>query len=590
MSSARPYRAKPPREKGPAALALLDEAFHRLRTAPLGVLAIYYAGSLPFILGLLYFWADLSHSADAERYGTGAALGLALLFLWMKLCQAVFAERLRATLNRRPDRPWSVRRVLQLLVVQGVLHSVGLFVLAVAAVLTVPLGWAYAFCQSATAIGAGEGGTVREVGRRSLKAAALWPRQNHLMLLILNVLGLFVWFNILSAVFGLPYLLKLVTGEENALTRGGVDLFNSTFMLVTLSLTYLLLDPVSKTFYVLRCFYSDSMHSGEDLKSELRGLPPVAKPVAAGVAAVAALCLGLWPVGARSALTPVATPSAAATSPLPESHIRPPELDKTIEEVLHRREFAWRVPPAPTTAKAPVEEGFFSGAMRWLQDSTKWVFHQLGRAWQAVSGWWDALKKRLFPDRKEPAVQPEESGGGGNIGIILQNLMYGLGGLIVVALAYLGWKTWRQRALPELAGSAVPAGTPVSPDLSSDEVLADQLPEDEWLRLARQLLESGEHRLALRAFYLSILALLGTRGLLVISRHKSNRDYLAELRRRARDRAELQAAFTRNVGRFERVWYGPHPASRDLLDLFQADRQIIFDDAASAAAVAATPS
>ena len=59
---------------------MLDESFHRLRTAPLAVLGIYYFGSLPFVLGLLYFWADLSHSADAERYGTGAALGLGLLF------------------------------------------------------------------------------------------------------------------------------------------------------------------------------------------------------------------------------------------------------------------------------------------------------------------------------------------------------------------------------------------------------------------------------------------------------------------------------------------------------------------------------
>lgn len=605
MSTARPYRQKPPKEKSPPALALLDESFHRLRAAPLAVLGIYYVGSLPFTLGLLYFWADLSHSADAERYGTGAALGLALLFLWMKLCHAVFADRLRALFNHRPARSWSVRWLLGLFIVQGTLHSVGLFVLVAASIVTVPLGWAYAFCQSVTAIGSGETGTVREVFRRSARAAVLWPKQNHLMLLTLSLLSLFVWINILSAVFGLPYLLKLVTGEENAFTRGGVDWSNSTFLMVTVCLAYLLLDPVVKTFYTLRCFYADSLHSGEDLKSELRGLPPVkpAAPVgrpaaAAGVAAALAaiFLLGMWPVGARAALAPAAPPATAAlvpppdTAPLPEGNIHPPQLDKTIEEVMHRREFAWRVPPVPTKADAEAARtGFFDNALQWFKDTVKWVFTQIGRAIQAVYDWCKALLKRWFPGDDKPSAPEVEHTGGGNIGGILRILVYALCTAIGVLLVYLGWRAWRQRNAPELAGQAISSGTPAAPDLSSDEVLATQLPEDEWLQLARRLLETGEHRLALRAFYLSILALLGARGLLVISRHKSNRDYLAELRRRARDQAGLQGAFHRSVGRYERVWYGPHPASQDLFDQFLADRQLIVEATAAPAVVPSAP-
>ena len=105
----------------------------------------------------------------------------------MKFCHADFARRLRAIFNHHPPQPWSARRLLEFFIAQSVMHSVGLFVLLVAAVVTVPAGWAYAFCQSATAIGAGESGTVREVLRRSLRAAVLWPKQNHLMLLILSV-------------------------------------------------------------------------------------------------------------------------------------------------------------------------------------------------------------------------------------------------------------------------------------------------------------------------------------------------------------------------------------------------------------------
>ena len=113
----------------------------------------------------------------------------------------------------------------------------------------------------------------------------------------------------------------------------------------------------------------------------------------------------------------------------------------------------------------------------------------------------------------------------------------------------------------------------MTPDLPAEDLLATQLPEDEWLSLARRLAAAGERRLALRALYLSLLAGLGERGLLAIARHKSNRDYLQELRRRTRDRPELPGAFGRSVGDFERVWYGAHPVDDGLLAAFQAERE-----------------
>lgn len=605
MSTAQPYRPKPPKEKSPSALDLLDESFHRLRAAPAATLGIYYAGSLPFILAFLYFWADLSHSADAERYGTGAALGLALVFLWMKACHALFAERMRAIFGARTIDAWSVGSVWNLVIVQSVLQSLGLFVLFFGLILTLPAGWTYAFCQSATAIGAGEHGSVREVLRRSVRAAVLWPRQNHAMLLILSLLGLFVWLNILLAVFLLPQLLKIVTGDENAFTRGGMDFFNSTFVMVTVSLAFLLLDPVVKTFYALRCFYADSLHSGDDLKSELRALPVVkpapatgapAAPGAPGidarrpVAPVAAALLlgGLILLPGRAQASPAPVPVAAATAATSagtstpagttaQGSVQPPELSRSIDEVMHRREFAWRVPPAPSSAP-PEKTGFFVSALRWVGDVSSWVGAQIGHVWQFVSDWFHALMRRWLRDQT-PASEPAQNSGFNGGTLFLQRLIYALIALIVVVLAFQGWKVWRRRnQSPDLAGRAAPAVFAV-PDLSNEEVLASQLPEDEWLQLARQLLAAGEHRLAVRAFYLSILALLGARGLLAIARHKSNRDYLLELRRRARDQGDLQSAFTRNVNRYERVWYGPHPASQELFDQLLADRQIISDAA-----------
>ena len=58
------------------AIELIEEAVHLLRRAPLSVLAGYYAGSLPFVLALLYFWADMSRSPLAYDHLAGGAWGL----------------------------------------------------------------------------------------------------------------------------------------------------------------------------------------------------------------------------------------------------------------------------------------------------------------------------------------------------------------------------------------------------------------------------------------------------------------------------------------------------------------------------------
>ena len=72
---------------------LIEEATHRLRTAPAATLAVYYLGAIPFVLGLLYFWADMSRSPFAGQHLVDSALGLAALFLWMKFWQVIFARR-----------------------------------------------------------------------------------------------------------------------------------------------------------------------------------------------------------------------------------------------------------------------------------------------------------------------------------------------------------------------------------------------------------------------------------------------------------------------------------------------------------------
>src|SRR6266496_5925883 len=90
------------RRKGPGPLELIEEAVHLLRVAPWAVLGGYYLGSLPFVLGLLYFWTDMSRGSTAYEHCAPAAFAVTLLFLWMKTWQAIFARQLKAQVAGRP--------------------------------------------------------------------------------------------------------------------------------------------------------------------------------------------------------------------------------------------------------------------------------------------------------------------------------------------------------------------------------------------------------------------------------------------------------------------------------------------------------
>ncbi len=120
------------RQQGRGGLDLMEEATHVLRTVPAGTLAIYYLGGIPFVLGLLFLWADMCRSPLAPQQLAGASFGLAVLFFWMKSCQAIFARRLRHQAAGENGFTLEWRRAMRIFVMQAILQPTGLFVLPLA--------------------------------------------------------------------------------------------------------------------------------------------------------------------------------------------------------------------------------------------------------------------------------------------------------------------------------------------------------------------------------------------------------------------------------------------------------------------------
>lgn len=637
------------------AIDVVEEAVNLLRAAPLSALAAYYAGGIPFVLFLLHHAGRLASGIESGSGAVAGAFWLAVLFVWMKCWQTVFATELTACLRRAPAERWTPGRAGRMIVQQTALQPLGLLAIPLSALFTVPFAWVHAFFQNATVLGDGRDASVTGLIAAAWKQARPWPKQNHLGIWLLSPwmlgLGLLV-FLILIALLGklMPFTLLFVLvasalasaalaigllspvgfliagniaamlvfipwaahhwfGWRTVFTLAGYhSILSTTFLFTVFAITYLMLDPVMKAFYVLRCFYGEARFSGEDLRVDLRTLAArAAAPLLVLLLPLAALLpsparaddttspgSSLVPPPLASLSTPAkrvsGVPPAAAPAPdraaaskewkndgpeVPTIGIAPAALDGKIDEVLQRPLYQWRL-PQPEESRPEDERGWLA---RFFADVTAWI----EKAVAALNKWLYDLERwlrRLFgrspPDR-------DFAFGGPGPSFWMWLLVFGLIALALVAVAML--IRHRHRAPP---ADATAAAIPAIPDIHDENLLASQLPADEWLQLARELLAKGEFRAALRALFLASLAQLANRQLVTIARGKTNHDYLRELRRRAHALPAAPQLFGEGILAFERVWYGRDDASEALV-LAAEQRLAALRDVTAAAPPASPP-
>jgi hypothetical protein len=530
---------------GPGAIELMEEAVHLLRRAPASLLALYAVGTVPFVLAFLFFWAEMSRGAFAREHAGSDALGLALVFLWMKFWQAAFASELRARVSGQTPERWTLKRIGRLAFAQTALQPIGLFAVPAAAVIMLPFGWAYGFFQNVTVLAGGTIG-MTEAAKASATQASARPGQAWLALMILSAFAFFVWLNLAVFMAMLPGLLKSLLGLDTEYTRAGaMSILNTTCLACTVALSYLVVDPLAKAVYVLRCFYGRSLQSGEDLKAEL--LRVRAQAV---TALVVLFCL-----------------AGSSASASPETAVTASQLNQSIDQVQKEPQFAWRMPrEAPKESNA--QQSWLVRVLRsWAEavaGGLKWVGHGLS---QMVRWIWEAFEK-LWPHSKFGTSSGRGFDWLALVQIVLVVLIIAIAACLVVLIIR---GLARQRRAPLVAADVVAA----RPDLTDENVAADQLPEEGWLALARELMAQGNLRLALRALYLAGLAHLAARELISVAVFKSNREYETELRRRARANPETLSAFSQNVAVFDCVWYGLYEVTSDTLQVFEANLQRI---------------
>jgi hypothetical protein len=530
-----------------SALRIIEETVHLLRTGPGLLLSVYYLGSVPFVLGLLYFWADMSRSPNANEYSAAAALGLAVLFVWMKVWQTIFALRVHDRISGDLSHNGSLGQLASIAATQTLIQATRFIVMPVAALLAIPFGYCYAFYHNAAVYVGQDNQDFKPTCQWAWRQAKLWPRQNHLLIAIFWLFGLVIFLNVSMATLIIPQLLKSLMGVESVFTLGGVAvLINSTFWIAMLGVTYLFLDPIVKTAYVVRCFYGSALGSGADLKTELnRILNPGAKIIAGLLIVV---------------ICNISVPSIAETP----ATVAPDELNQSIEEIMSRPEFSWRMPRETADQKEPESRGPLEAALKWLLD-------MITKGIKTIKGWITSFIDWLESLLPESEGQPVSGDRNWKTPVRIVLLLLIL--LFLAIMAFIFIRIWQRRQVKPvetISTSAIPV-----PDLTDEKVKADDLSTNRWLALAGELVDKGELRLAMRALYLATLAHLADHELITIESYKSNREYEHELKRRAHEHGELISIFSNSLNVFERAWYGMYQIAHSEFDSFSLNQKRI---------------
>lgn len=554
-----------------SSVQILEESFHLLRSVDVRYFWFYFLGAAPFAAGLLYFVADMSRSSLARETVIPASLAMAGLYFWMRYCQARFCEGVWDTIN--PGSPSAILGWNRFgnLSAFFIVQALQVPLLLAGALFVVPVGWVIAMLQNVTVLTFTKNfqrRNLRGLVKSSLSHSHHEWGQNHGILIMLLFVSAFVWFNVVGSCLALATFAKAFFGVESAFTLSPlVTLFNSTFFLGSLLLTYLVISPMMKAVYVLRCFYAESFNTGEDLLSRLasskseRGESSTESAPAkrTGRAAVIVLsflffCFGSSPLHAEGRASSVAFESA-------------------LSETMEQKKYQWQLSRYADAEDLKGDESWMVRRMKELAEATQ-------KSLRALEEWFDEMLKRA---ERDAFGEAGGSSGSGIAGIAGMQSTFSLALVAIVVglavwLVFLIYRKYRVTAtrddVEQIAADTV--------DLQSEDIVASQLPEGEWMQLAREQISRGDGRLAIRALFLATLANLGEEGVIKIARFKSNRDYRKELELKVRKRAVLRRAFDENTTLFEEAWYGWHPVSKETVDDFLKNHGMIAKESGAA--------
>ncbi len=504
----------------PNLMEQIEQAVALLRRQGPDTWRYYVLGMVPFVLAVLSFVRDMTSGYGSDRCLAESIL-CAAAFMWLSFCKSRFSGALVASLaHARPvQSTWYECAVVQLPA-----QSLKLLALPFAFFTLLPIPWSLALFRALNYEASKRGVTLRSAWAQAARQAATGTKQMTGGLMILFAAAVLAFANFTALVFALPWLLRMVTGAESEWTRNSSSHF--PLFCIAAALAWLFIDPVSEAYSAVRCFQFEANSDGRDLLVKIRK-----------VAATAVVLFVMSGISLRAANTVAAD-----------------GLSHRIDHVIATdQEYRWahsnHAMEPPNSLAARIVDG---------------IQHGLSKADAAMDHFFDWFGKLFKPEHQGASTTPKHSTSRSNLWWLLAVLAGLVMGIVFFAIRRLG-------ALPVVARQA-----PVHPpsDIDNSALEAGDRADTEWLQIAGQHSSSGDFRLAVRAIYLANLSYFGAQQSILLARSKTNGMYERELRLRARNSGALQSFIRTNRG-YERVWFGEHPASAELVTEFENEARAI---------------
>jgi hypothetical protein len=350
-------------------LLLIEESIDLLRGLSVFTWLIYASGVIPFFVLLLYQSNGLARDPFASDSLAAVSFLLAVAYLWMHYCQALFAERLAATTVGTEAPPGGAR----LFCSQAILQGAKLIIWPVALGLPIPHALATLFFQHALAASPEHSQNWHAAAREAWADATYRQAEGVWFLIHVLFLRIVVFLNALALVFVALVLFHLFTGVNNDLTRAPSNLLNPATFGACLIAAYLALDPIVKAACVLRSLERRSLSSGQDLELRLKRIAPSASSVA-GLVLIAFLFIAAARLHAAEAVP-------ASSSSLPSSA----QIEKTVNSVFRDPTLTWDLPLVVRKKKS-------ANAFLAFTDS---VIEKLREWRREIGDWVDGIVARL---------------------------------------------------------------------------------------------------------------------------------------------------------------------------------------------------
>ena len=247
---------------------LLEEAIHLLRRTSAITYAYYILGATPFALLFFQLLGDASYHRYLSEHLGDSVIRLALAYCWMKGFQALACQRLLASYSGEPIRRRGPLELLRLWSAQCAIQPWGMLIKPMAFTVMVPSPFVDAFFQTASIVMNGKRGDFM----RCIRLSRGQIGQGLILGGIIFAFRIVMFVCVYSTLATLPFLCKMLFGIETLLTHNFEWLLSVPFLLGTGFVSYLIIDLLLKSLYVIRLRRIECETSGKDLVHRLAGL------------------------------------------------------------------------------------------------------------------------------------------------------------------------------------------------------------------------------------------------------------------------------------------------------------------------------